>query len=272
MARRLTSPTAAACLAAHSNQRLNFADPANPNYARRATHAPGHRVNTRKIEETYHAICHSRALCLAASLTLSSLALASNEFRWAPGKPSTTKPNRPRRAGANQRIRRRAHQARSSSCSPTRTRCATNATASAKTNRCKGMTILWDLKRTATPGRQQDPTRKKGQVYSSKAKLVDGGANWKCAGFMGYRCWVARRWGTPTVKHHLTRQALRAAALARRFSPDGRCGVRFQCGGHTRPIRGLASPHSSMSAHPADPRQHGARQRASIMCLSVRQG
>lgn len=50
----------------------------------------------------------------------------------------------------------------------------------------QGMTILWDLKKSGDSwegGKILDP--KKGQVYSSKAKLTEGGSKLEVRGFMG---------------------------------------------------------------------------------------
>ena len=75
---------------------------------RRATPRQAIEVNTRKIEETYHAFA-TRALCLAASLTLSSLALASNESPVGTWKTIDDE-TKQAKAVQNQRIRRRAHR------------------------------------------------------------------------------------------------------------------------------------------------------------------
>jgi len=127
----------------------------------------------------------TRALCLAASLTLSSLALASND---SPVGTWKTIDDETKQAKALVQISE-------SGGVLTGKIIKLFANPDALCDKCdgerkdkpvQGMTILWDLKKNGDAwggGKILDP--KKGQVYSSKAKLVDGGAKLEVRGFMG---------------------------------------------------------------------------------------
>lgn len=127
----------------------------------------------------------TRALCLAASLTLSSLALAGND---SPVGTWKTIDDETKQAKALVQISE-------SGGVLTGKIIKLFANPDALCDKCdgerkdkpvQGMTILWDLKKNGDAwegGKILDP--KKGQVYSSKAKLVDGGAKLEVRGFMG---------------------------------------------------------------------------------------
>ena len=127
----------------------------------------------------------TRALCLAASLTLSSLALANND---SPVGTWKTIDDETKQAKALVQISE-------SGGVLTGKIIKLFANPDALCDKCdgerkdkpvQGMTILWDLKKNGAAwegGKILDP--KKGQVYSSKAKLVDGGAKLEVRGFMG---------------------------------------------------------------------------------------
>ena len=213
----------------------------------------------------------TRALCLAASLTLSSLALANNDSpvgTWKTiddetkqakalvqisesGGVLTGKIIAVRQPGrAVRQMRRRAQRQ-----------------AGARHDHSVGPEKNGDA---WEGGKILDPKRPDGAA--ARPSWWTAAPNWKCAALWGCRCWVARKCGNANrKKHHLTHQALQGGSLTRRFSLTGagrRFSVRWP---HSAYPGELASPHSSMSAHPADPRQHGARQRASIhACQSAR--
>ena len=133
MARRLTSPHSCGVFGAHSKPTFEFRRSGEPELHTRRANARARPSSQHEEDrgDPNHAICHSRAVPSPPASPCRRWRWPVTTLRWATG-------NHRRRnqagqgAGANQRIRRRAHR-QDHRCSPTRTRCATNATASAKT-------------------------------------------------------------------------------------------------------------------------------------------